>query len=105
MLLSFSDVACNQSLVCVCVSAQMLDAIKAFAHDLVESDLVIFYFSGHARSAQGINYLVPSGGPTDNLDTANKFATRGLYFTSPFLHLSSPIFLSLTHTLSLSMCV
>jgi len=57
---------------------QMLDAIKAFAHDLVESDLVIFYFSGHARSAQGINYLVPSGGPTDNLDTANKFATRAV---------------------------
>ncbi len=39
---------------------------------------MVFYFSGHGRCANGSNYLVPSGGPVDNLDAADKFATRAL---------------------------
>eukprot|EP00802_Teleaulax_amphioxeia_P005871 Tamp_05875.p1 GENE.Tamp_05875~~Tamp_05875.p1 ORF type:complete len:918 (+),score=233.53 Tamp_05875:260-2755(+) len=57
---------------------QMLEAIDGIKSGMQEGDLVVFYFSGHARSAHGTNYLVPSGGPVDNLDTADKFETRAV---------------------------
>jgi uncharacterized caspase-like protein len=72
------DVGFNLTLVIDASLDQMLDAIAAFARLIVDSDVVVFYFSGHVRSACGFNYLVPSGGPTDNLDTAEKFATRAV---------------------------
>lgn len=72
------DLGVTVTLLLDCSLDEMLDAIADFKKKITESDLVIFYFSGHGRSANGVNYLVPSGGPVDNLDTRDKFATRGL---------------------------
>ncbi len=38
-----------------------------------EGDCVVFYFSGHARRAQGADYLVPAKCKPDDLDRASKF--------------------------------
>ena len=72
------DLGVTVTLLLDCTLDQILDAIADFKTKITESDLVIFYFSGHGRSANGVNYLIPSGGPVDNLDTTAKFATRAL---------------------------
>eukprot|EP00960_Hanusia_phi_P072921 767903-Hanusia_phi.AAC.9 len=58
--------------------SEMKAKIQQFGQSLQDSDLVFFYFSGHARHVNGRNYLIPAEGKADHLAMSYRFPSNAL---------------------------